>query len=165
MAAARHAAVVLAGTGGPYLEHGLGMPDNSVIARLRAFLEESGFPLILAQTVRMAINPSRVVQALSMCLALEMASLAIWLESVLAEQAGTGQGLLRLPGAEEGGPEAFMQAWIGYLHQLTDRARGRRSVTPEDADGARPSMERRADAVPAGSSSTEQQYGAAARTR
>ncbi|MFD5670619.1 hypothetical protein ACFXDD_36640 [Streptomyces anthocyanicus] len=42
---------------------------------------------------------------------------------MLAEQVGTGQGLLRLPGAEHEGPEAYMQAWIGRLHQPADRAR------------------------------------------
>ncbi|MET7600507.1 hypothetical protein ACWERY_29720 [Streptomyces sp. NPDC004082] len=30
--------------------HGLGMPDNPGLARLRAVLEESGFALIAAQT-------------------------------------------------------------------------------------------------------------------
>jgi len=49
MAAARHAAVVLAGVGGLYLMHGLGMPDNPAMARLRAVLEESGLSLIVAQ--------------------------------------------------------------------------------------------------------------------
>ncbi|WP_329330546.1 hypothetical protein [Streptomyces luteogriseus] len=39
------------------------------------------------------------------------------------EQAGTGRVLLRLPGAEEGGVTAFIQAWVGHLHGLTDRAR------------------------------------------
>jgi hypothetical protein len=86
-------------------------------------LEESGFSLVVAQMVPMMINPSGVVHALTLCLAPEIAALASWLESVLAEQAGTGQGLLRLPGTEQEGPKAFMQAWIGHLHQLTDRAR------------------------------------------
>ncbi|MFD5482147.1 hypothetical protein [Streptomyces hawaiiensis] len=123
MAAARHAAMVLAGVGGLYLMHGLGMPDNPALARLRAVLEESGLSLIVAQMVPMMIDPSGIVHALTMCLAPEITALAGWLESVLAEQAGTGQGLLRLPGAEQEGSEAFMQAWIGHLHQLTDRAR------------------------------------------
>ncbi|MEV6182260.1 hypothetical protein [Streptomyces sp. NPDC052015] len=136
MAAARHAATVLAGIGGLYLMHGLGMPDNPALARLRALLEESGFALIAAQMVPLMINPSGVVHALTMCLAPEVAALAAWLESVLAEQASTGQGLLRLPGAEEEGPEAFMQAWIGHLHQLTDRARARRTGAAEDTNGA-----------------------------
>ncbi|RZU46512.1 hypothetical protein EV284_1193 [Streptomyces sp. BK022] len=138
MAAARHAAAVLAGIGGLYVMHGLGMPDNPALGRLRAVLEESGFSLIAAQMVPMMINPSGIVQALTMCLAPEIAALAGWLESVLAEQAGTG-GLLRLPGAKEEGPKAFMQAWIGHLHELADRARARRTATTQDTNGPRPS--------------------------
>jgi len=134
MAAARHAAVVLAGVGGLYLMHGLGMPDNPVLARLRALLEESGFALIVAQMVPQMNNPSGVVHALALCLAPEVAALAAWLESVLTEQADTGKGLLRLPGAEEGGAEAFMQAWTDHIHQLTGRARARRTGAEENAD-------------------------------
>ncbi|MEW2493757.1 hypothetical protein AB0942_09440 [Streptomyces nodosus] len=150
MAAARHAATVLAGIGSLYLMHGLGMPDTPVLARLRTLLEESGFALIAAQMVPLMINPSGVVHALTMCLATEIAALAAWLESVLTEQADTGKGLLRLPGAEQDGLEAFMQAWIGHLHQLTDRARARRTGAVEDCgaegvDGARPSTGARAD--------------------
>lgn len=155
MAAARHAAVVLAGIGGLYLMHGFGMPDTPALARLRAVLEESGFALIAATMVPMMINPSGVVHALTMCLAPEIAALAAWLESVLAEQSDTGQGLLRLPGAEQEGPEAFMKAWIGHLHQLTDRARARRTGTAEDSDGARPSAGAPTDTGPT-ASSTEQ---------
>ncbi|MGA5114925.1 hypothetical protein [Streptomyces pseudogriseolus] len=69
MAAARHAAVVLAGIGGLYLMHGLGMRNNPALARLRAVLEESGLSLIVAQMVPMMINPSGIVHALTMCLA------------------------------------------------------------------------------------------------
>ncbi len=152
MAAARHAATVLAGIGGLYLMYGFGMPDNPALARLRALLEESGFALIAATMVPMMINPSGVVHALTMCLAPEIAALATWVESVLTEQAGTGQGLLRLPGAEQEGPEAFMQAWIGYIHQLADRARARRTGAAEDTCGARPSTRASSDTGPAGSS-------------
>ncbi|MGW5276912.1 hypothetical protein ACWEQP_31105 [Streptomyces sp. NPDC004044] len=152
MAAARHAATVLAGISGLYLMHGLGMPNNPALARLRALLEESGFALIAAQMVPLMINPSGVVHALTMCLAPEIAALATWLESVLTEQADTGEGLLRLPGAEQGGAEVFMQAWIDHLHQLTDRARARRTGADEDVDGARPSTRASADSGPAGSS-------------
>ncbi|MBJ6636736.1 hypothetical protein [Streptomyces sp. I5] len=69
MAAARHAAMVLAGVGGLYLMHGLGMPDNPALARLRAVLEESGLSLVVAQMVPMMIDPSGIVHALTMCLA------------------------------------------------------------------------------------------------
>ncbi|MCX4580767.1 hypothetical protein OHB41_48190 [Streptomyces sp. NBC_01571] len=160
MAAARHAARVLAGIGGLYLMHGLGMPGNPALVRLRSLLEESGFALIAAQMVPLMINPSGVVHALTMCLAPEIAALAAWLESVLAEQAGTGEGLLRLPGAEQDGPEAFMQAWIDHLHQLTDRAPARRTGAvedcgAEDVDGARPSTGARADTGTPGSSTGE----------
>jgi hypothetical protein len=122
MVAARHAARVLAGIGGLYLMHGLGMPDTPALARLRALLEESGLSLIAAQMMPMMINPSGIVHALTMCLAPEITVLAGWLESLLTEQASTGQGLPRLPGAIKEGPEAFMQTWIGHLHQLTDPA-------------------------------------------
>ncbi|MEJ8652777.1 hypothetical protein WKI65_33120 [Streptomyces sp. MS1.AVA.3] len=98
------------------------------------------------------INPSGVVHALTMCLAPEIAALATWLESVLTEQADTGEGLLRLPGAEQGGAEVFMHGWIDHLHQLTDRARARRTGADEDVDGARPSTRASADISPAGSS-------------
>ncbi|MFI9771675.1 hypothetical protein ACIHJG_33075 [Streptomyces sp. NPDC052415] len=141
MAAARHAATVLAGIGGLYLMHGLGMPDNPALARLRALLEESGLSLIAAQMVSLMINPSGVVHALTMCLAPEIRALAGWLESVLADQGRHRQRLLRLPDAEEEGPEAFMHAWIGHLHQLTDQARARRTGTAEDADRVRPSTQ------------------------
>ncbi|MEV8047715.1 hypothetical protein AB0P02_28315 [Streptomyces griseoluteus] len=140
MAAARHAAMVLAGIGGLYVMHGFGMPDNPALARLRAVLEESGLSLIAAQMVPMMINPSGIVHALTMCLAPEIAALAGWLESVLAEQAGTG-GLLWLPGAKEEGPKAFMQAWIDHLHELADQARARRIGTTQDINGARPSQD------------------------
>jgi hypothetical protein len=152
MAAARHAARVLAGIGGLYLMHGLGMTDNPALARLRAVLEESGLSLIVAQMVPMMIDPSGIVHVLTMCLAPEITALAGWLESVLAEQAGTGQGLLRLPGAKQEGPEAFMQAWIGHLHQLADRARAHHTGTAEDTDGARPSAGALSDTGRAGSS-------------
>ncbi|MFF5611194.1 hypothetical protein ACFY65_33175 [Streptomyces cellulosae] len=69
------------------------MPDNPALARLRAVLEESGFSLIAAQMGPMMINPSDVMHALALCLAPEIVALASWLESVLAEQADTGQGL------------------------------------------------------------------------
>ena len=151
MAAARHAATVLAGIGGLYLMHGFGMPDNPALARLRALLEESGLALIAATMVPMMINPSGVVHALTMCLAPEIAALATWLESVLTEQVDTGQGLLRLPGAEQEGPEAFMQAWIDHLHQLASRARSRHT----GSDGERPSTRAPSDTGSAGSS-TEQ---------
>ncbi|MEU9961254.1 hypothetical protein [Streptomyces sp. NPDC050982] len=68
---------------------------------------------------------------LAACLSPEMAALAAWLEALITEQADTGQGLLRLPGAEEDGAEAFMQAWVGHLHDLTDRARARRTGAEE----------------------------------
>ncbi|MGV9503911.1 hypothetical protein ACWDQ0_37195 [Streptomyces sp. NPDC003642] len=139
MAAARHAATVLAGIGGLYLMHGFGMPDNPALARLRALLEESGLALIAATMVPMMINPSGVVHALTMCLAPEITALATWLESALTEQADTGQGLLRLPAAEQGGAEVFMQAWIDHLHQLASRARARRTGAYEDVDAAQPS--------------------------
>ncbi|WP_199806962.1 MULTISPECIES: hypothetical protein [unclassified Streptomyces] len=90
MAAARRAAAVLAGIGGLYLMHGLGMPDNPALARLRAVLEESGFSLIVAQMVPMMINPSSTVHALTMCLVPEIAALAGRLEPVLVE-AGAGR--------------------------------------------------------------------------
>jgi hypothetical protein len=47
------------------------------------------------------VNPSGIPHALAMCLAPEIAALAAWLEALLAEQADTGLGLLRLPGVQE----------------------------------------------------------------
>ncbi|MEU9348983.1 hypothetical protein AB0D74_48080 [Streptomyces sp. NPDC048278] len=156
MAASRHAATVLAGVGGLYLMHGLGMPDTPALARLRAFLEESGFSLIVTQTVPMMINPSGIVHALAMCLAPEIAALAAWLESVLTEQAGAGKGLLPLPGDEERSAEAFMHAWTSHLHQLTDLARRAvENALAEHTDGAQPSTGTPADTGPAGSSTAE----------
>nr|WP_248297599.1 hypothetical protein [Streptomyces sp. S1D4-11] len=135
MATARHAAQILAGVGGLYLMHGFGMPDTPGLARMRTGLEESGFALFVAQMVPLMINPSGVVHALSMCLAPEFAALAAWLESVLTEQANSSGGLLRLPGAEQDGAEAFMQAWISQLHDRADHARARRTGGAE-ASGA-----------------------------
>ncbi|MGW2287029.1 hypothetical protein [Streptomyces phaeochromogenes] len=131
MAAARGVAHRLAGIGALYVLHGLLMPDNPALARLRAHIDASGFALVVSQLVLQMINPSGVPHALMMCLSPEMAALAAWLEAPLAEQAATGQGLLRLPGSEDGGPEAFMQSWIGQLHDLNDRARARRTGEQE----------------------------------
>ncbi|MFJ8941059.1 hypothetical protein ACIRL0_35990 [Streptomyces sp. NPDC102365] len=108
MGAARHAAQILAGVGGLYLMHGFGMPETPGLTRLRTELQESGFSLIVAQMVPLMINPIGVVHALSMCLAPEFAALAAWLETVLAHQSDNSEGLLRLPRAEQDGPEAFM---------------------------------------------------------
>ena len=135
MAAARHAAQVLAGVGGLYLMHGFGMLETPGLARLRTQLEESGFALIVAQMVPLVINPSGVVHALSVCLAPEFAALAAWLESVLTEQADSSGGLLRLPGTEQDGAEAFRQAWMGQLHDLADRAGARRTGGAAEASG------------------------------
>ncbi|WP_327411190.1 hypothetical protein OG458_42425 (plasmid) [Streptomyces sp. NBC_01281] len=126
LAAARRAAVVIAGVGGLYLLHGLGMPDNPVLARVRQLLEESGFSLIAAQMAPLMLSPSGIVQALVMCLSPQIGALAAWLESVLAEQAATGKGLLRLPGREQDGPEAFMRSWIDRINQVAERSRARR---------------------------------------
>ncbi|MFJ8086316.1 hypothetical protein ACIQ6Y_37875 [Streptomyces sp. NPDC096205] len=134
MAAARHAAQVLAGVGGLYLMRGFGMPETHGLARLRTELEESGFALIVAQMVPLMINPSGVVHALSTCLAPEVAALAAWLESVLTEHAHSSGGLLRLPGAEQDGVEAFGRAWIGRLDDFTERARARRTGAVEASD-------------------------------
>lgn len=79
-------------------------------------------------------KPSGVPHALVMCLSPEMAALAAWLEELIDEQVGAGQGLLSLPGTEEDGAEAFMQAWIGQLRALTDRARARRASAAEASD-------------------------------
>ncbi|GAA2523676.1 hypothetical protein [Streptomyces longisporus] len=168
MAAARHAAMMLAGIGSLYLMHGLGMPDTPALARLRTQLEESGFALIVAQMAPLMTNPSGVVHALSKCLSPEITALAAWLESLLTEHADSSGGLLRLPADEEGGAEAFMQAWIGHLHQLGDRARARRTRDEEaagdgrdtDASAAQPSTGARTDTGPAGSSTDEDGAGA-----
>ncbi|WP_327341128.1 hypothetical protein [Streptomyces europaeiscabiei] len=131
MAAARGVARILTLIGFLYVMHGLLMPDSPFLARLRARVDESGFALVVSQLVAQMGRPSGVPHALVMCLSPEMAALAAWLEALITEQAGTGQGLLRLPGAEEDGAEAFMQAWIGRLHDLTDRARARRTGAEE----------------------------------
>lgn len=133
MAAARGVAHRLAGIGALYVMHGLLMPDTPVLARLRAHIDASGFALVVTQLVPQVINPSGVPHALMMGLSPEMAALADWLEAPLAEQSDTGQGLLRLPGAEEDGAEAFMQAWIGQLHDLADRARARQDGAAESS--------------------------------
>ncbi len=131
MAAARGVARILTLIGFLYVMHGLLMPDSPFLARLRARVDESGFALVVSQLVPQMGRPSGVPHALVMCLSPEMAALAAWLEALITEQAGTGQGLLRLLRAEEDGAEAFMQAWIGRLHDLTDRARARRTGAEE----------------------------------
>ncbi|MEU6184011.1 hypothetical protein [Streptomyces coeruleorubidus] len=104
------------------------MPGTPALTALRARIEASGLALVLAQLVPMMINPSGVPHALALCLAPEIAALAAGLETALAEQTSTGQGLLRLPGDEQGGGEAFMRAWTGHLHQLAGRARAQRAA-------------------------------------
>ncbi|SOF02451.1 hypothetical protein SAMN05446589_9603 [Streptomyces sp. OV198] len=137
MAAARGVAQLLAGIGALYVMHELLMPDNPALTRLRTRVDESGFALVVAQLVPLMINPSGVPHAFAMCLSPEIAAPAAWLEALLAEQADTGQGLLRLPGAEEDGAEAFMQAWIDRLRlrELTDHARAQRTGAEEAAAG------------------------------
>ncbi|MFJ4624690.1 hypothetical protein [Streptomyces sp. NPDC088812] len=131
MAAARAVAQLLAGVGVLYLLPGLGMPDNPALAGLRTQLDQSGFALIVARTVPLMINPSGVPHVLAMCLAPELAALAAWLESVLAEQVESQGGLLRLPGAEQDGAEAYMRAGIDHIHHLTDRAQAHRAHVEE----------------------------------
>ena len=82
-----------------YVMHGLLMPTTPVLARLRARVDESGSPLVVSHLVPQMVNPSGIPHALAMYLAPEIAALAAWLEAPLAEQADTGLGLLRLPGA------------------------------------------------------------------
>lgn len=131
MAAARSVARILTLIGFLYVMHGFLMPDTPFLARLRAKVDESGFALVVSQFVPQMGSPSGVPHALVMYLSPEMAAIAAWLEALITEQVDTGQGLLRLPGAEEDGAEAFMQAWIGRLHDLTDRARARRAGVEE----------------------------------
>lgn len=47
-----------------------------------------------------------------------MAALAAWMEELIDEQISAGQGLLSLPGAEEGGAKAFMKAWTNRVHEI-----------------------------------------------
>ncbi|MFB7594679.1 hypothetical protein [Streptomyces sp. NPDC056160] len=122
MAAARGVARILALTGFLYVMHGLLMPDNPFLARLRARVDESGFALVVSQFVPQMAHPSGVPHALAMCLFPELAAVAAWLEELIDEQTDSGQGLLSLPGAEEGGAEAFMQTWIDRVHKLRDRS-------------------------------------------
>ena len=137
MAAARRTAQLLAGIGGLYLMHGLGMPDNPALSRLRAHIEASGFALVMAHLVPMMINPSGIPHVLAMCLAPEIVALAAWFETLLAEQAATGRRLLRLPGERQGSPEAYTRAWTDHIHQPGARARSGDGTHQETAaDGA-----------------------------
>lgn len=133
MAAARGVARILTLVGFLYVMHGLLMPDNPFLARLRARVDESGFAPVVSQLVPQMGNPPGVPHALAMCLSPEIAAVAAWMEELIDEQAGSGQGLLSLPGAEDGGAGAFMQAWIDHFTQLTDRARARRTGAVEDS--------------------------------
>ncbi len=67
------------------------------------------------QMVPMMINPSGIVHALTMCVGPEIAALAGWLESVLAEQAGTRQGsaAARCRGGRTGGVLAGVDRCTG----------------------------------------------------
>ncbi|MFI9835254.1 hypothetical protein ACIHIX_47210 [Streptomyces sp. NPDC051913] len=131
MAAARGVVRVLTLVGFFYVMHGFLMPDSPFLARLRARVDASGFALLIALLVPQMAKPSGVPHALVMCLSPEMAALAAWLEELIDEQIGAGQRLLSLPGTEESGAEAFMQTWIGRLHDLTERARARRTGAVE----------------------------------
>ncbi|MFC9219785.1 hypothetical protein ACFT8W_03035 [Streptomyces hygroscopicus] len=137
MAAARGVAQRLAGLGGLYLMHGLGMPDTSALASLRARIDESGFPLVVAQMMPLMLTPSGVPHALAMCLSPQIAALTTWLESTLTEHTGTDGGLLRLPGTEHEGAEAFLQTWIGRIRQLAGQ-------DTDDVPDARPAQQGRA---------------------
>ncbi|WDO11283.1 hypothetical protein ME763_37895 (plasmid) [Streptomyces murinus] len=131
MAAARGVVRILTLVGFFYVMHGFLMPDSPFLARLRARVDASGFALLIALLVPQMAKPSGVPHALVMCLSPEMAALAAWLEELIDEQIGAGQGLLSLPGTEEGGAEAFMQTWIERLHDLAERGRARRAGAVE----------------------------------
>lgn len=121
MAAARGVVRVLTLVGFFYVMHGFLMPDSPFLADLRVRVDASGFALFIALLVSQMAKPSGVPHALVMCLSPEIAALATWLEELIDEQVGSGQRLLSLPGTEEGGAEAFMQTWVGHLHELRDR--------------------------------------------
>ncbi|MFI0772847.1 hypothetical protein ACH4TQ_49685 [Streptomyces sp. NPDC021218] len=72
---------------------------------------------------------------LAMCLATEITALAAWLQSAFRHTGRLRAGGLRLPGVEQDGVEACMRAWIGHIHQLTDRARAQQAVCAEEAGG------------------------------
>ncbi|MER6497136.1 hypothetical protein [Streptomyces griseorubiginosus] len=120
MAAARGVVRVLTLVGFFYVMHGFLMPDSPFLARLRARVDESGFALLIALLVPQMAKPSGVPHALVMCLSPEMAALAAWMEELIDEQISAGQGLLSLPGAEEGGAKAFMKAWTNRVHEIGD---------------------------------------------
>ncbi|WP_199836965.1 MULTISPECIES: hypothetical protein [unclassified Streptomyces] len=137
MTAARSVARILNLVGFLYVMHGLLMPDNPFLARLRARIDESGFALVVSQLVPQMASPSGVPHALAMCLSPEIAVVAALLEELIDEQAGAGQGLLSLPGAEEGGAGAFKQTWIDRLHELRTAAS---TASARAAAPARPSL-------------------------
>lgn len=127
------------------------MPDNPALARLRAHIDAFGISLVASQLVPQMINPSGVPHTVVMCLSPEMAALAAWLEAPLAEQDGTGQGLLRLPGAD-----AFMQAWISRLRELSARGLSASAILKDDRAvaatviGLRPQPQRGPDQMEGG---------------
>ncbi|ONI48785.1 hypothetical protein DDV98_36495 [Streptomyces sp. IB2014 011-12] len=84
-----------------YVMHGLLMPDNPVLARLPARVDESGFAPGRLPPGPSDGQPVRYPPRTRDVSGPEIAALAAWLEAPLAEQADTGLGLLRLPGVQE----------------------------------------------------------------
>ncbi len=124
MAAARGVVPVLTLVGFFYVMHGFLIPDSPFLARLRARVDASGFALFIALLVPQMAKPSGVSHALVMCLSPEMAALAAWMDELIDEQISAGQGLLSLPGAEEGWAKAFTKAWTNRVHEIGDRGLG-----------------------------------------
>ncbi|MFG2961474.1 hypothetical protein ACGF5O_48140 [Streptomyces sp. NPDC048291] len=120
LAAARDVTRQLTLVGFLYVMHGFLMPDTPVLARMRDRVDGSGLAQFIAQLVPSMSRPSGVPHALLMGLTPGMAAVAAWLNAPLNEQIATGGGLLGLSDTgEEGGAEAFMQAWTGRLQHLT----------------------------------------------
>jgi hypothetical protein len=110
LAAARDAALILAGAGGLYFLHGLLAPDTPALAALRSILDTGGLGEFTRQTFVSMTAPRGIARTLQGCLDPAVADLATALRGLMADRAGE-HGLLHRPGAD-GGAEQFGRDWL-----------------------------------------------------
>lgn len=116
LAAAREAALVLAGAGGLYLLHGLLAPDTPALAALRSILDTTGLGEFTRQAFASMTAPRGIARTLLGCLDPATAGLATALRGLMADHAGE-HGLLHRPGTH-GGAEQFGRDWLTAIQAV-----------------------------------------------
>jgi hypothetical protein len=123
LAAARDAALILAGIGGLYLLYGLLMPDTPALAALRGTLDAAGLGEFARQTFASMTTPRGIARTLQGCLDPTVANLATALRRLMADHAGD-HGLLHRPGTA-GGAEQYGRDWLAAIQALIPATPGR----------------------------------------